>query len=72
MGCNNGTAQYRMAEVILICGLDKVVCMHRTAGKTRLNVQMLELVMLFHGSIKNVLKECVWVKLKLCLKRRKE
>lgn len=37
VGCNNGAVQYRMAEQILIHGLDKVVRVHRARGDSGQN-----------------------------------
>ena len=37
VGCSNGAVQYRMAETILVHGLDKVVRMHRARGDSGQN-----------------------------------
>ena len=37
VGCNNGAVQYRIAETVLIHGLDKIVRVHRARGNSGQN-----------------------------------
>ena len=63
VGCNNGAVQYRMAEQIIIHGLDKVVRVHRARGESGQNEVMCRLAThslparLFNGITMNVLTE---------------